>query len=76
MFAIAGTLWGTQRKILHSNYLILQKLLLMASLRSVFPVHPPSIGPVTLISCINVSVKPSVVSLMFLGKSFLLHLSS
>lgn len=70
LFAIADTPWGTYRKIFHSNYLMLQKLLLMASLRAVSPVHPSSIGPAILITCINISVKPSTVSLMFLGKSF------
>lgn len=70
LFAIAATPWGSERKIIHSNYLMLQKLLLMANLRAVSPVHPPSIAIAILMPCINIPIKASTVSLMFLGKSF------
>lgn len=70
VFAIAATPWGSERKIIHSNYLMLQKLLLMANLRAVSPVHPSSIAIAILMPCINIPIKASTVSLMFLGKSF------
>lgn len=70
LFATADTPRGSYRKIFHSNYLMLQKLLLMAGLQAVSPVHPSSIGLAIPIFCINSSVKPSNVSLIFLRKSF------
>lgn len=41
--AVVDTPWGCYRKILHNNYLMLQKLLLRATLRPVSPAHPSSI---------------------------------